>query len=80
MKDGNDLEVIFKVIEEVKVEIDKLMLIEVKIVIGYGVFKEGIFVVYGVFFGEDGIKMVKEVYGWDYLDFIVFEEVVVCFY
>lgn len=58
---------------------DKLILIEVKIVIGYGVLKEGIFFVYGVLIGEEGIIVVKVVYGWEYFDFIVLEEVVVCF-
>ena len=65
MKDGNDLEAISKAIEQAKAETDKPTLIEVKTVIGYGAPKEGTSAVHGAPLGEEGIKMAKEVYGWD---------------
>ncbi|MFS1232131.1 transketolase [Enterococcus lactis] len=80
VKDGNDLEAISKAIEEAKVETDKPTLIEVKTVIGYGAPKEGTSAVHGAPLGEDGIKMAKEVYGWDYPDFTVPEEVAARFH
>ena len=80
MKDGNDLEAISKAIEEAKAETDKPTLIEVKTVIGYGAPKEGTSAVHGAPIGEDGIKMAKEVYGWEYPDFTVPEEVAARFH
>ena len=78
--DGNDLEAISKAIEEAKAETDKPTLIEVKTVIGYGAPKEGTSAVHGAPLGEDGIKMAKEVYGWEYPDFTVPEEVAARFH
>jgi transketolase len=75
VKDGNDLEAISKAIEEAKAETEKPTLIEVKTVIGYGAPKEGTSSVHGAPIGEDGIRAAKEVYGWDYPDFTVPEEV-----
>ncbi|WP_165006708.1 MULTISPECIES: transketolase [unclassified Enterococcus] len=75
VKDGNDLEAISKAIEEAKAETEKPTLIEVKTVIGYGAPKEGTSAVHGAPIGEDGIKMAKEVYGWEYPDFTVPDEV-----
>lgn len=80
VKDGNDLEAISKAIEEAKAETDKPTLIEVKTVIGYGAPKEGTSAVHGAPLGEDGIKMAKEVYGWEYPDFTVPEEVAARFH
>lgn len=55
-------------------------MIEVKIVIGFGVLNVGISKVYGVLLGDEGILEVKKVYGWNYEEkFFVFEEVIVCF-
>lgn len=52
------------------------MLIEVKIVIGYGVLiKVGSFVSYGVLFGEKEVNGVKEYYEWVEEFFIVLVEV-----
>ena len=75
VKDGNDLEAINQAIEEAKAETEKPTLIEVKTVIGYGAPKEGTSAVHGAPIGDDGIKMAKEVYGWEYPDFTVPEEV-----
>ncbi len=75
VKDGNDLEEISKAIETAKAESDKPTLIEVKTVIGYGAPKEGTSSVHGAPIGADGITAAKAVYGWEYPDFTVPEEV-----
>lgn len=80
VKDGNDLEAISNAIEAAKAETTKPTLIEVKTVIGYGSPKEGTSAVHGAPLGADGIKMAKEVYGWDYPDFTVPEEVATRFH
>lgn len=65
MDDGNDLDVFDVVIYFVKIEKFCFILIEVKMVIGYGSFgKVGKLVVYGFLFGEKEFKFVKEVYDW----------------
>lgn len=79
VKDGNDLEEISKAIEEAKAELDKPTLIEVKTVIGYGAPKEGTSSVHGAPIGAEGITAAKAVYGWEYPDFTVPEEVVARF-
>ncbi|MGM0124212.1 transketolase [Enterococcus sp. AZ194] len=75
VKDGNDLEAISKAIEAAKAETDKPTLIEVKTVIGYGAPKEGTSAVHGAPLGDEGISVAKAVYGWEYPDFTVPEEV-----
>ncbi|WHT27994.1 transketolase [Enterococcus faecalis] len=75
VKDGNDLDEIEAAIEAAKVETDKPTLIEVKTVIGYGAPKEGTSSVHGAPIGEEGITAAKAVYGWEYPDFTVPEEV-----
>lgn len=75
VKDGNDLEAISKAIDEAKAETDKPTLIEIKTVIGYGSPKEGTSAVHGAPIGADGITAAKAVYGWEYPDFTVPEEV-----
>ncbi|MEI5992551.1 transketolase [Candidatus Enterococcus mansonii] len=75
VKDGNDLEEISRAIEAAKAESDKPTLIEVKTVIGYGAPKEGTSSVHGAPIGAEGITAAKAVYGWDYPDFTVPEEV-----
>lgn len=75
VKDGNDLEAISKAIEEAKAETDKPTLIEVKTVIGYGSPKQGTSAVHGAPIGADGISAAKAIYGWEYPDFTVPEEV-----
>lgn len=75
VKDGNDLEAISAAIEKAKAETDKPTLIEVKTVIGYGAPKEGTSSVHGAPIGADGITAAKAVYGWEYPDFTVPEEV-----
>ncbi|WP_086313084.1 transketolase [Enterococcus sp. 7F3_DIV0205] len=75
VKDGNDLEEISKAIEAAKAESDKPTLIEVKTVIGYGAPKEGTSSVHGAPIGAEGITAAKAVYGWEYPDFTVPEEV-----
>ncbi|MDT2658474.1 transketolase [Enterococcus hulanensis] len=76
VKDGNDLEAISKAIDEAKAETDKPTLIEIKTVIGYGSPKEGTSAVHGAPIGADGITAAKAVYGWEYPDFTVPEDVV----
>ncbi|MGK4137393.1 transketolase [Enterococcus faecalis] len=75
VKDGNDLVEIEAAIEAAKAETDKPTLIEVKTVIGYGAPKEGTSSVHGAPIGEEGITAAKAVYGWEYPDFTVPEEV-----
>lgn len=75
VKDGNDLEAISKAIDEAKAETDKPSLIEIKTVIGFGSPKEGTSAVHGAPLGQDGIDVAKTVYGWEYPDFTVPEEV-----
>lgn len=75
VKDGNDLEAISLAIEQAKAESDKPTLIEVKTVIGFGAPKEGTSAVHGAPLGEEGISMAKAVYGWEYPDFTVPDEV-----
>lgn len=75
VKDGNDLDEIEAAIEAAKAETDKPTLIEVKTVIGYGAPKEGTSYVHGAPIGEEGITAAKAVYGWEYPDFTVPEEV-----
>jgi transketolase len=74
-KDGNDLEAISKAIDEAKAETEKPSLIEIKTVIGFGSPKEGTSAVHGAPIGQDGIDAAKTVYGWEYPDFTVPEEV-----
>ncbi|AXG38148.1 transketolase [Enterococcus gilvus] len=75
VEDGNDLEAISKAIDEAKAETDKPSLVEIKTVIGFGSPKEGTSAVHGAPLGEDGISVAKAVYGWEYPDFTVPEEV-----
>lgn len=75
VKDGNDLEAISKAIDEAKAETEKPSLIEIKTVIGFGSPKEGTSAVHGAPIGQDGINAAKTVYGWEYPDFTVPEEV-----
>ena len=75
VKDDNDLDEIEAAIEAAKAETDKPTLIEVKTVIGYGAPKEGTSSVHGAPIGEEGITAAKAVYGWEYPDFTVPEEV-----
>lgn len=75
VKDGNDLDEIEAAIEAAKAETDKPTLIEVKTVIGYGAPKEGTSSVHGAPIGEECITAAKAVYGWEYPDFTVPEEV-----
>ncbi|MGT2865813.1 transketolase [Streptococcus fryi] len=75
VKDGNDLEEIAKAIEEAKAEIDRPTIIEVKTIIGYGAEKQGTSAVHGAPIGAEGIAHAKSVYGYDYPEFTVPEEV-----
>ena len=75
VKDGNDLEAISKAIDEAKAETEKPSLIEIKTVIGFGSPKEGTSAVHGAPIGQDGIDAAKAVYGREYPDFTVPEEV-----
>ncbi|MDT2523496.1 transketolase [Enterococcus raffinosus] len=75
VKDGNDLEAISKAIDEAKAETEKPTLIEIKTVIGFGSPKEGTSAVHGAPLGQEGIDVAKTVYGWEYPDFTVPEDV-----
>lgn len=75
VEDGNDLEAIAKAIEEAKAETEKPSIIEVKTIIGYGAEKQGTSAVHGAPIGEEGIAHAKQVYGYDYPEFTVPEEV-----
>lgn len=75
VKDGNDLEAIDAAITEAKAETTRPTLIEVKTVIGFGAPKAGTSAVHGAPIGPEGVAAAKAVYGWEYPDFTVPEEV-----
>lgn len=75
VKDGNNLEEISQAIEQAKSETEKPTLIEIKTIIGYGAPKEGTSAVHGAPLGDEGIKVAKAVYDWEYPNFTVPEEV-----
>ena len=75
VKDGNDLDEIAEAIEEAQGETEKPTLIEVKTIIGYGAPNQGTNKVHGAPLGEEGIKIMKQNYGWEYAPFEVPEEV-----
>ena len=75
VKDGNDLAAISNAIEEAKKETSKPTIIEVKTVIGFGADNQGTNKVHGAPLGAEGIAKAKEVYGWDYPEFTVPDEV-----
>ncbi len=76
VSDGNDLNSINNAIKEAKKSKDKPTLIIVKTIIGYGSSKQGTSKVHGSPLGaEDGSKAKKEVYGYDYPDFYIPDEV-----
>ena len=75
VEDGNDLDEIAEAIEEAQGETEKPTLIEVKTIIGYGAPNQGTNKVHGAPLGEEGIKIMKQNYGWVYAPFEVPEEV-----
>ncbi|MHC5267756.1 transketolase [Enterococcus sp. LJL98] len=75
VKDGRDLNEISAAIEAAKKETNKPTLIEIKTVIGFGAPNEGTSSVHGAPLGIEGIQAAKKVYGWDYPEFTVPEEV-----
>ena len=75
VKDGRDLNAISAAIEAAKQEKNKPTLIEVKTVIGFGAPNQGTSSVHGAPLGIEGIQAAKEIYGWDYPEFEVPEEV-----
>ena len=75
VKDGNDLEAIATAIEEAKAETQKPTIIEVKTIIGFGAEKQGTSAVHGAPIGAEGIAHAKKVYGYDYPEFTVPDEV-----
>ena len=74
-KDGRDLNAISAAIEAAKQEKNKPTLIEVKTVIGFGAPNQGTSSVHGAPLGIEGIQAAKGIYGWDYPEFEVPEEV-----
>ena len=75
VEDGNDLEAIYDSIIKAKENTDGPTLIEVKTVIGYGSANAGTNKVHGAPIGADDFTAAKKVYGWDYKDFEIPEEV-----
>lgn len=75
VEDGNDLEVIYDSIIKAKENTDGPTLIEVKTVIGYGSANAGTNKVHGAPIGADDFAAAKKVYGWEYKDFEIPEEV-----
>ena len=75
VEDGNDLDEIAEAIEEAQGETEKPTLIEVKTIIGYGAPNQGTNKVHGAPLGEEGVKIMKQNYGWEYAPFEVPEEV-----
>ena len=73
--DGNDLDKIYEALEKAKDNEQGPTLIEVKTIIGYGSANQGTNKVHGAPIGADDFKAAKKVYGWDYQDFEVPEEV-----
>ncbi|WP_306484565.1 transketolase [Anaerococcus sp.] len=75
VEDGNDLEAIYEAIIKAKENADGPTLIEVKTVIGYGSANAGTNKVHGAPIGADDFAAAKKVYGWDYPDFEIPEEI-----
>lgn len=75
VEDGNDLEAIYEAIIKAKDNAGGPTLIEVKTVIGYGSANAGTNKVHGAPIGADDFAAAKKVYGWDYPDFEIPEEV-----
>lgn len=75
VEDGNDLEAIYAAIIKAKENTEGPTLIEVKTVIGYGSANAGTNKVHGAPIGADDFTAAKKVYGWDYPDFEIPEEV-----
>ena len=75
VEDGNNLDEIAEAIEEAQGETEKPTLIEVKTIIGYGAPNQGTNKIHGTPLGEEGIKIMKQNYGWSYAPFEVPEEV-----
>lgn len=75
VEDGNDLEKIYDAIEDAKENENGPTLIEIKTVIGYGSANQGTNKVHGAPIGTDDFAAAKKVYGWDYEDFEIPEEV-----
>ena len=73
--DGNDLDKIYEAITSAKENENGPTLIEVKTVIGYGSANQGTNKVHGAPIGSDDFAAAKKVYGWDYEDFEIPEEV-----
>lgn len=75
VKDGNDIEAIDRAIVKAKTSLDKPTLIIVHTIIGYGSEKQGTCKVHGNPLGLDDGKHAKEVYGYDYPEFFIPQEV-----
>lgn len=75
VEDGNNLDDIYQAIETAKGYSNAPSLIEVKTVIGYGSVNEGTNKVHGAPIGSEDFAAAKKVYGWNYADFEIPEEV-----
>lgn len=79
VEDGNDLNALAKAIADAQAETSKPTLIEVKTIIGYGSpnkgGKGGHEGTHGSPLGTEEAKLTKGVYGWDYPEFTVPDEV-----
>ena len=75
VKDGNDYEAIEKAIKKAKKETTKPSLIIMHSIIGFGSTKQGTNATHGAPLGKEDGQHAKEVYGYDYPEFTVPDEV-----
>ena len=75
VKDGNNLEEIYKAIIKAKENQNGPTLIEVKTIIGYGSKNQGTNKVHGAPIGKEDFSLAKKNYGWEFEDFEVPDEV-----
>ncbi|MDO5047016.1 MAG: transketolase [Anaerococcus sp.] len=75
VSDGNDLASIYEAILKAKENKKGPTIIEIKTIIGYGSENQGTNKVHGAPIGADDFKAAKKVYGWDYEDFEIPDEV-----
>ena len=75
VSDGNDVDAIDNALKQAKLSKEKPTLIIVHTTIGFGSMKQGTSKVHGNPLGEEDGKHAKEVYGYDYPDFTIPEDV-----
>lgn len=75
VNDGNNLDEIYKAIEEAKKSEDKPTFIEIKTIIGYGSKNQGTNKVHGAPIGNEDFQEAKKAYNWLEEDFTISEEI-----